>query len=89
MNHEFCPSAGGWGYLGEPTYYWYKTYVAYAYFLDVLPKNGPDTGSVGYSTNYWLNGYFNHLGYKDLGSFQVHDDLVLIRRLAPTRCARG
>ena len=89
VDHKLCPTAGAWGYLGDATYYWYKSYIAYAYFLDVLPKNGPDTGSVGNPTDYWFNGYFNHLRYKDLGSFQEHDDLALIRRLRPDPVRQG
>jgi hypothetical protein len=89
VDHKFCPTAGAWGYLGDATYYWYKTYVAYAYFLDVLPKNGPDTGSVGNPTDYWFNGYFHYLRYKDLGSFQEHDDIDLIRQLRPDPVRKG
>jgi len=60
-----------------------RLYGTHLEATDVNPSGGSATGYVGKSDQYWNYGYFNNLRYKDLDSFQVHDDIALLKQMEP------
>ena len=53
IDHKFCPTTAAYGYLGDPSYYWWNAYIAGVYTSSLYPKDGDNTGSIGTSTRRW------------------------------------
>lgn len=50
--------------------------------FDVIPGEN-NSGSIGYSTNYWKYVYSNYIYYKNLNPFQGHNDIALVKGMKP------
>ena len=83
----------GWD-LGSTSYKWRKIYAYDAHFYDdltvddcmyinddIYPNSDNSSSSLGFSTRYFHQMYANFVRYKNLGSFQNHDDIQLIKNI--------
>ena len=51
--------------------------------------NGASKGSCGTNTNYWKYIYGDNIRYKDLDSFDNHDDISLIKKIKEKETTKG
>jgi len=63
-----------------PSNYWRKFYLeGNMYHNEDYYPNASNTSNVGFSTRYLHQLYTNFLRYKDVDTFQTHDDIALIK----------